>query len=154
MTKTPKLIEKSVQINASREAIWDALITKETFEDWCSAFHPGSTYEGDWSEGSEMRFLGPNEDGTVSGMASKVVSHTPNHHIECRHYGVILKGELKTEGEDADGWTDLKEEYTLTGDSAPYTLNVETEVPESFYDMFMECWANALARLKEIAESK
>ena len=43
--------------------------------EWTGAFHEGSTYEGDWNEGDEIRFLGPNDDGTVATVAFQWAAH-------------------------------------------------------------------------------
>jgi uncharacterized protein YndB with AHSA1/START domain len=61
-----------ILINAPRERVWDVMLADETYRDWTSAFHPGSYFKGDWSEGSKMLFLGPNEDGSEGGMVSTI----------------------------------------------------------------------------------
>ena len=41
------------------------MLADDTYREWTSAFHPGSYYKGDWSEGSKILFLGPGDDGEV-----------------------------------------------------------------------------------------
>lgn len=146
-------LQFSVDIRASRERIWHALTAQESFRDWCTAFHPGSYFEGDWSEGSEMRFLGPMPDGTVNGMVTRVVEHRPGEFIRCEHFGVIERGNLVLEGPEFDEWIPASESYTVTGGPDVFTLSVETEVPDSHLEHFTQQWPEALQRVKKLAEA-
>ena len=58
----------STIINASREKVWNTMLEKDTYQEWTVPFHEGSTYDGNWEEGSEIKFIGPDEDGSISGM--------------------------------------------------------------------------------------
>src|SRR5688572_4275671 len=66
-------INFSTTINAPRDVVWDTMLKDATYREWTSAFNPhGSWYEGSWEEGSTIRFLGPDENGQVGGMVSRI----------------------------------------------------------------------------------
>jgi uncharacterized protein YndB with AHSA1/START domain len=62
-----KTLHFSIIINATKEKVWHAMLDDATYRQWTSVFNPsGSYYEGGLNTGDSIRFLGPNEDGTVS----------------------------------------------------------------------------------------
>ncbi len=148
-----KEIRKSIEIDASREKIWDAITSDESFRDWCSAFCDGSYFVGDWSEGSKMRFLGPSpEDGQEGGMISEVVEHKPGHVLRLKAVGEISNGEEKYSGGSFPEWLGSPEEYSLIGDAAPYELQIYAETPENMHEFFNSAWDQSVNRIKEISE--
>ncbi len=148
-----KRIRVSVEIHASRDKIWEALTGDASFRDWGAAFMPGSYYEGDWSEGSLMRFLGPDDRGELGGMITRVLEHRPGEGIRCEHIGVIANGQDVYEGPDYDTWIPSIETYRLEEIPGGYRLQVESDIPESYFEYFSGAWPKALARLKELAEA-
>lgn len=150
-TQNKKTIEKSIEIAASREAIWSALIDKDSFSDWGSSFMPGSYYEGEWAEGNTIRFLGPCEDRGTNGMITKVAEYTYGEYVRAEHIGIVTNGEDVYEGDVYDMWIPATEEYRLTGGPDRFTLHISNEVPEGFFDEFSEAWDKSLVRIKEIA---
>ncbi len=49
------------------------MLEDATYREWTSAFNEtGSYYEGDWNPGSEIRFLGPDDEGSLGGMIATV----------------------------------------------------------------------------------
>ncbi len=153
LTATKKTIEISVEINASPETVWHTMLDQETFQDWCSAFMPGSHYVGEWTEGSIIRFLGPGENGTVGGMVTKLVEVNPFKTVRAEHIGVVHEGKDVFEGPQYDEWIPCIEEYHFKPTTNGTHLNVVTTVPEQYYDMFTKSWETALSRLKTLAES-
>lgn len=145
-------IQKSVQIKASRERIWDVLFNQETFRDWGKAFHPDSYYEGTFAEGELVRFLGPTDEDGAAGMEVRVVEHVPGVRSRFEFSGTISGGKVLYEGESYDEWSGISEGYELTGESEPFTLSIRNKVPSKYEEMFSEMWDVALARIKEIAE--
>ncbi|MGK3925274.1 SRPBCC domain-containing protein, partial [Enterococcus faecium] len=83
---------ESIDIEASTDRVWIALISAAGFQHWCAVFAPNSYFEGDWSEGSTMRFLARSESGEVGGMVSRVVEHVPHAVIRIEHIGVVKNG--------------------------------------------------------------
>jgi len=148
-----KTLTPSIDIRAPRARIWKALTSSETFGDWCSAFNPGCFYEGDWSEGSVMKFLGiDSTTGQAGGMLSGIVQHIPGEYIAARHVGVVENGVDITEGPVAELWAGAREEYRLTGGPDIFTLQVTADVADDWYEYFEKSWHAALGRLRELAE--
>jgi hypothetical protein len=149
-----KTIQKQIDIHASKESIWKALLDDQHFRDWCSQFMPGSYIKGDWIEGNTVYFLGPDpETGQEGGMVSKIVKLVPLERIEIHHIGVIVNGQEVFEGPDAEPWIGHDENYWVTGGPQVHTLHVETSVPAEHFEMFDQNWTNAVQRIREIAES-
>ena len=63
-----KQLRFSVDVDAPAQQVWNVMLDKESYREWTRSFNEGSTYEGGWNEGDEIRFVGPNDDGTVSGL--------------------------------------------------------------------------------------
>ncbi|WP_306909229.1 SRPBCC family protein [Arthrobacter sp. B3I9] len=66
-----------VDVDAPAQHVWNVMLDLDTYREWTGAFHEGSTYEGGWNVGDEIRFLGPNDVGTASGLLGTVVENRP-----------------------------------------------------------------------------
>ncbi len=138
----------SIEIGAPREKVWDVMLGDATYREWTEVFMPGSYYEGDWSKGSKMLFLGPGNEGEKDGgMSAMVEENRSEEFISLKHHAEIRDGvevPLETVGfenytfEDVDGRT--KVSIDLLG------------LPDEYAEMFNEAWPKALEKLKEIAE--
>lgn len=137
-------------INAPREEVWNTMLEKDTYQEWTAPFHEGSTFEGDWSEGTEMQFLGPAEDGSIAGMYAVVVANRPHEFVSVQHLGEIKNGE-KTPWPVVAGQEGY-ENYTFKDAEGGTEVLVELTVPAEWEDMFNDLWPKALAKLKEITE--
>lgn len=146
-------IAMSIDIHASAEKIWQTLLAPKSFQDWCSAFMPGSHYEGSWEEGEKINFIGPDGQGGTGGMVAEILAHEPNRRILARHIALYSNGQEIYEGKEYDEWIPATEEYTLSGGPETHTLTINNEVPSDYLDTFTESWKNALARIKELAEN-
>ena len=139
-------------ISAPREKVWNSMLGKETYEEWTTPFHEGSTYEGNWEEGSEMNFLGPSYDGNASGgMYAVIAANHPHEFISIKHLGEIKNGE-KNLWPVAEGQESGYENYTFKDVDGGTEVIVELAVPTEWKGMFDDMWPKALAKLKEIAE--
>lgn len=140
----------STIINAPREKVWNTMLAKDTYQAWTVPFHEGSTYEGNWEEGSEMKFIGPSEDGNMSGMYAVIAANRPYEFISIKHLGELNNGERTpwpvVEGEEG------YENYTFKDADGGTEVLVTLTVPVEWKDMFNDMWPRALAKLKEIAE--
>lgn len=56
-----KKLEFSIEIQASKEKVWETLWNDETYRKWTATFIRGSYIEGELREGKEVRFLTPGE---------------------------------------------------------------------------------------------
>lgn len=144
----------SVTINAPKQTVWETMLNKETYIEWTHAFHPGSYYEGNWEEGSEIRFVAE-DDGKLGGMLGKIVENRPYEKVSIEYLGEIKDGEVDTTSDEAKQWIGGHEDYTFTEENGVTTLHIELTAPsinKDMSDMFEEMWPTALAKLKELAE--
>ncbi len=139
----------STQINASPERVWDVMLGKETYGQWAKAFGEGSNYEGNWDEGSDIKFLGA---GGGMGMASIIKTSRKPEFVSIEHIGLVMDGVVDTESEEAKKWAPAFENYTFTEVDGGTQLSVSIDVLTEYKSMFEEMWPVALTLLKALAE--
>lgn len=144
----------SIQINAPKQKVWDTMLADTTYHQWTEPFHAGSYYEGDWSEGSKMLFLGPNDDGTLAGMVSRIEANRPYEFISIEHLGEVHNGIEDTTSERVKQWAGAHENYTFTEKDGVTEVGVDLDlnVGGEMAEMFEAMWPKALKKLKELAE--
>jgi uncharacterized protein YndB with AHSA1/START domain len=142
----------TINISASAEKIWDVLLGKETYPMWTKAFHSDSNVIGNWEQGSAMRFVGTNEDGTQSGMLSIIETHVPNKHIAIKHIGMIMNGIEDTTSEEVQKWAPSYEKYTVENHGDHCTLLVDMDSHEDYVTMFTTMWQRAVVAIKTMSE--
>ncbi|KXK26249.1 MAG: hypothetical protein TR69_WS6001001244 [candidate division WS6 bacterium OLB20] len=98
-----KRFTSSINIDAPVEHVWDTMLSDATYRDWTSVFHPGSHFEGTWEKGSEMRFIGPDEDGLPSGVVSRVVENRPYEYVGLEHVGSFTSDRSMTPAAEGAG---------------------------------------------------
>jgi len=146
-----KRLRFSIDIDAPRTAVWDAMLGDDTYRVWTAEFMPGSHYVGDWSEGSKILFLAPGQNGP-SGMVSRILTHRPYEHISIEHLGVVRDGQEHTSGDAVEGWAGALESYNLRESDGTTELLVEMDSDDANQAMFEDAWPRALRRLKELVE--
>lgn len=138
----------ATQINAPREKVWNVMLGDATYREWTSVFMPGSYYQGDWSQGSKMLFLGPGADGQKDGgMAAIVKENRPQEFISLEYHAEIRDGvEVPMEG---NGF----ENYTLQDKDGGTEVSIDLlNLPDEYVGMFNDAWPQALEKIKELAE--
>lgn len=143
----------STTINAPVSKVWKTMLEHPTYEMWTEAFHVGSTYEGSWDKGSDIRFIALNDEGQKEGMISRVKENIPHQYISVEHYGFILNGVEDTTSEQVTSWAPSYENYSFTEKNGQTEVKVDIEVTDEYKDMFDEMWPKALAKLKAVCES-
>lgn len=148
----------SILINADKEKVWKTMLEDETYREWTKVFNPGSEsyYEGGWNEGDEIRFLGNDTEGTVSGMLSRIKESRPYDFVSIQHLGEINKGVEKLWYGEGTTNIEAYENYTLEekdgGTEVIIDLNMSDEFPYNIEEMFKGLWPKALESLKTLAE--
>ncbi len=147
-------MEFNIEINASREKVWDILFGKYTYPMWTTAFSEGSRAETDWQKGSKALFT----DGSNRGMVSRIAENVPNEYMSIEHLGMYDNGVEDFDSEEVKRWAGAKENYTLTDLDGKTNLNIFMEMEESeenkqMIEMFAGMWPKALAKVKELAEN-
>jgi uncharacterized protein YndB with AHSA1/START domain len=144
-----KKLEFKTVIAASRQKVWDTMLTPETYKKWVAASWPGSYYEGNWKKGENIRFLSPSGGGTVA----TIQELRPYEYILANHVAVINQD--GTEDRDSDvakGWVGTTESYTFAEKNGKTEVKVEINTSPDWEKMFTDGWPDALAKLKEITE--
>lgn len=144
-----KRLEFTTRINAPRERVWHTMLDDTTYRDWTAAFSEGSRFEGDWSEGSVMRFLGPDGQGGATGMVTRVREMRPLERVAMTVIGVVENG---VQIEAPGAWVGAIEEYTLRDAGQQTELHVVVDTVEQYAEMMDRGWKEALVRLKALAE--
>jgi len=147
-----KKLTYTVKITAPVRVVWETMLEDETYRDWASAFHDGSFFEGGWERGDSIRFLGPNDDGTLGGLLGVIERNDPRSFVSVRYLGQVDRGVDDLDSELAQSIAGSHENYSFSEEGGVTTVLVELDSDEQFVEMFDEMWPLALARLKEIAE--
>lgn len=137
-------LQFSIQINASKEKVWEALWDTDNYRKWASAFQEGSYFEGTLEKGSEIKFLTPDNNG----MFGIVEENVPFEKMYFKHKGDIKAGQKQPEtyGDDATERYDLEEKNGGT------ELTATMNAPEDYIPYFADVFPKALETVKQIAE--
>ena len=142
----------SIEMNATKEKVWNTMLEDKTYRIWTEAFTPGSHYIGDWSKGSKILFLGPGQNGEMGGMVSRIKENKLHEFLSIEHLGIVQDGKEDTTSEAVKGWAGAHENYTFAENNGVTTVTVEMDSNEEYSEMFNGMWPKALQKLKELAE--
>ncbi|MBL7936606.1 MAG: hypothetical protein JNM51_12445 [Bacteroidia bacterium] len=145
-------IQFTILINTNKQKVWNVMFEDKTYRQWTTAFHEGSFYKGSWETGSEIHFLGPDEEGNLAGMYSKIKENRLYDFISIEHLGMIRNGIVDTTSEEVKKWTPAYENYTFTEKGNQTELKIEMQVDSNYKAMFEEMWPRALKILKDLSE--
>ena len=138
-----------MSINAPKESVWKTLTEADRYTQWVKAFSPNSYADGEWKQGTYIKFLDPDMGGTKAFI--EILK--PNERILVRHVSIISKdGEESTDGEMADNWIGTTEDYQLAEDDNVTSLHIEIKTHSDFAQMFDSGWPDALKRIKALSE--
>ncbi|WP_320055331.1 SRPBCC family protein [Algoriphagus halophytocola] len=143
-----------IEIDNTPEEVYRLMLERPSYEEWTDEFSPGSTYIGNWDEGSTLHFVSQGEEGNQNGMISKVIKHLPAKHLEIEHVGILNDGVEILEGKDVEMWKGAHEKYTFKEIEAGTLLLIETDSTMEYDEYFSKTWPIALQKLKEICERK
>ncbi|MFZ1730871.1 MAG: SRPBCC domain-containing protein [Bacteroidota bacterium] len=143
-----KTLNFSISIDAPRAAVWEAMLSPETYKIWAEYFAKGSYYEGSWEKGARIRFLIP--DG--SGMIAEIAECLPHSYTSIKHLGWISNGVEDTESEEVRFWAPAYENYTLSEAGTSTELSIAVDILPEFEEYMIASWPRALARLKSLCE--
>lgn len=142
----------NILINANKQKVYKTMIADDSYREWTKAFHEGSYFIGSWEKGSEIHFLGPSEDGALSGMYSRIKENIPYVFISIEHLGMIQDGQIDTTSEAVRKWAPSFENYTFSGDGDSTNLKIDVQTPTEYKAIFEQMWPNALELLKTLSE--
>ena len=143
----------SVDINAPKQKVWDTMLQDATYRKWTRAFNPnGSWFEGDWRQGSTIRFVGSGQHGERMGMVSRIKESRPPECISIEHLGFIHDGQEDTTSDEVKKWLPAFENYSFNERNGVTEVVVDVDTDDDHQAMFEEMWPKALQDLKELAE--
>ncbi|RZK40785.1 MAG: SRPBCC domain-containing protein [Pedobacter sp.] len=148
-------MEFNIEINASRERVWDILLGEKTYPQWTSVFSEGSNVITDWQKGSKAIFT----DGGSQGMVAKIAENVPNEYLSIEHLGMYDNGVEDYDSDEVKEWAGTKENYTLTDLGGKTNLHIymdtqDTDDGKKMVEMFSEIWPKALQKVKALAEEE
>jgi hypothetical protein len=152
---TKQTLQFKVSINASTNKVYDTMLgisNKSSYEQWTALFNPTSTYEGSWTKGSKILFVGTDDKGEKGGMVSEIFDNIPNKFISIRHYGLVKSDVEITEGPEVEKWANGFENYTFGENNGNTMVTVDLDTIEDFLGYMNETYPKALDKLKEICE--
>lgn len=138
-----KNLEFKIEINASPKKVWEVLFSQDSYKKWASAMNEGTYFEGNWEEGSVMKFLDPKNNG----MYNLVLKNNPNQILQMKHIGWILDGELSPQN-----WEDSTVEYLLTPFENGTILTGKVKSLDEFVDFFNSKYPKNFQNIKNLAE--
>lgn len=141
-----------ITIDAPVETVWETMLSDEAYRDWSGAFSPGSYFDGSWDEGSEIRFLGPDEEGSFGGLIATITENRKHDHVSMVYTGAVMDGAVDTESAIARQIIGTTETYRFYEDGARTTVTVEAPTFDDDEGDMEAGWPRALDRLKELAE--
>ena len=150
-----KKLQFKVTIKAPVSRIYNLMLgisNKSTYEQWTALFNPTSTYEGSWTKGTKMLFIGVDENGEKGGMVSRIVDNIPNRFVSIQHYGLYKANKEITEGPEVEKWANGYENYSFEENNGSTTLTIDLDVNNDFLDYMNETYPQALEKLKELCE--
>jgi uncharacterized protein YndB with AHSA1/START domain len=141
-------IKKSIEINASKEKVWEVLTDDSYTRIWYAEFHEGSHAITDWKLGSKAIFT----DGKGSGIIAKIVKNDPTEILSMEYTGMLADGKEDYESEMACGVAGGRETYILSEKEGVTTLDLEGDMNDEMYDMMSGLWEKAFGKVKELSE--
>lgn len=140
-----KKLQFSIEINSSKEKVWNTLWQDKTFREWAGIIDPGTYIVGELKEGNEVQFISAEGYG-VTSFVEKLIT---NEYLLLKHLADTKEsGREEREKE----WTGGEESYRLVNNGTTTTLTVEFNVPLELEEYFKVNYPKALEKIKELAE--
>jgi uncharacterized protein YndB with AHSA1/START domain len=131
-----------VEINTTKERVWDTLWQDETFRQWAGIIDPGTHMVGELKEGNEVQYISGNGFG-VTSLVEKLIEGE----------FLLLRHNADTQGSGKQ-WTGGQESYRLAEKDGTTTLTAVFDVPPELEEYFRVNYPKALERVKVLAENK
>jgi uncharacterized protein YndB with AHSA1/START domain len=136
-------IEKTIEIDAPIEKVYEVLVNPQFTRAWGNAFSEGAHVESDWKPGSEV--VWKDKDGNV-GAKGIVIENEPSRRIAVAFYDDVNAKPPTAPGQ-------YKEVYMVQPNQNQSQLKVEAgALPESDIKSHSPLWDKALQVIKELAE--
>ena len=138
-------LQFSIDIQAEKTTIWNALWNDSKYRDWAGIFFEGSyAITKNWEEGSIVHFLAPDKNGVYS----KIEKHIPNKIIQFKHIGNVTNGIEQPIDDTTKSWTGAMEVYKLIENSNFITLSVGIDIMDEHLEFMSNTFPLALEKVK------
>ncbi|WP_299114643.1 hypothetical protein [uncultured Winogradskyella sp.] len=139
-------LQFSIDIQADKEKIWNALWEDKHYRDWSGVFGEGSHFVVEnWKEGNKIMFL----DSDQNGIFSSIEKYIPNKIIQFAHIGTVVNGKEQPLDDDTKKWSGTTEAYTIIDGLDFCTLLVDIDILDEHIDFMSEKLPIALKKIKE-----
>ncbi|RZJ70667.1 MAG: SRPBCC domain-containing protein [Flavobacterium sp.] len=144
-----KNLTYNISIAATPKKVWDIMTGQETYKEWTNTAWPGSDFKGEWKQGENLHFSGPDGSGTLAS----VTTFDRYNKIVLTHIAMLQPGGIEDRASEwAKKWINSIESYSFTEDDRATKLTIDMKIYPDWEDMFNNDWPKALARLKQICE--
>lgn len=152
-----KRLHFDIVIKAPVEKVWESMLGDTGYRSWTRVFSEGSFFRGEWKTGAKMLFLAPfppeGNEGSESGMVSRIKEAVPHSHVKIEHLGMVANGVEDTTSEKVKPWAGAEENYFFKEHTEGTELRIETDMDEQHVEFFERVWPQALATLKQNCEA-
>jgi len=140
-------IKNTIEINATREKVWQVLTDEQYYLQWYALFCEGTTAITDWKEGSKVVFAANN-----MGLVGKIAVYRPNEELLIQMTGILNNGVEDYDSPDAKNAQQATEHYLLTEKNGKTILQTAADIDEEYYEQTSESWDAAKEKIKQLAE--
>lgn len=144
-----KTIQKTKEISAPKEKVWNVLLEDEYNRIWMAEFMEGSHAKTDWIVGHKVRFM----DNDNNGLVGRIITKQPYDVIEMEYDGEVKNGVDDFDSEMAQQMKGSRENYYLSESNDVTTLKIEVDMADDWIDMMSEAWDRALVKIEELSIS-
>jgi hypothetical protein len=137
----------AILIDAPRAKVWHTMLDDRPYRAWTKVFCEGSYYQGNWSRGSKILFLGPGPNtGEEGGLVSRIAENIPYEFISIEHLGIVENGVEDTTSEAVMKWRHAFENYTFREKDGGTEVLVDIDLDEEWVPTFDALWPRALQK--------
>lgn len=141
-------INKSIEIKAGKDRVWEVLTTQPYLNEVLSIFMAGSTVKGEFKDGAQVIYLDP----SGRGVAGKVTEYKPQEALKIAILAEITNGEPDFDHPDNKKWEGCYDQYKFTEKDGVTTLIYSSVFPPEHYNDFAPGWDRMLGKIKEFSE--
>lgn len=136
------------------ELLWELVVDPDHYRFWTETFSEGSSFNGEWTKGSPIRFVVEDEDGKESGMLSEIAESQWPQFISIKHLGLVINGVDDYDSALAREWSGAFENYRfIPKENGTCIFEVEQDLPDEQTEEFKENWEKSFDRMAIRLES-
>src|SRR6187402_26865 len=124
-----KTINKTINIYAPKEVVWEVLINDEYNVQWYNAFSEGTHADTDWEVGSKAIF----SDSSNAGIVGRIIVNDPFEALAIEYEGIVKDGIEDYESQLATEIKGSLEVYKLTVEGGITQLDIACDMGEDYY---------------------